>query len=113
MRQHYSVPAGLVCIGMCLNLPHHEQNAVQSRVRRLIGRRRGGGLDRYIGVLQREAGQAQDSVDPITELLSQLSGEGQRKGSGRAVWACTWRMRGCPDSVVLAGPAELPLVWTG
>ena len=65
---------------MCLNLPHHEQNAVQSRVRRLIGRRRGGGLDRYIGVLQREAGQAQDSVDPITELLSQLSGEGQRKG---------------------------------
>ena len=58
-----------------LTVVHHEQNAVQSRVRRLIGRRRGGGLDRYIGVLQREASQNQDSVDPITELLSQLSGE--------------------------------------
>ena len=50
---------------------------MQSRVRRLIGRRRGGGLgaaDRYMGVFHREAAQSQDSVDPITELLSQLSG---------------------------------------
>lgn len=47
----------------------------QSRVRRLIGRRRAG-LDRYIGVLSREvgSGQQQDNVDPITELLTQLSG---------------------------------------
>ena len=50
--------------------------AAQSRVRRLIGRRRAG-LDRYIGVLSREVGQgAPDSIDPITELLTQLSGKG-------------------------------------
>ena len=53
---------------------HHEQSTVQSRVRRLIGRRRGGGLDRYVGMFQREAAPLQDNVDPITELLSQLSG---------------------------------------
>ena len=53
---------------------HHEPNAVQSRVRRLIGRRRAGGLDRYIGAFSRESSQQQDSTDPITELLSQLSG---------------------------------------
>ena len=47
----------------------------QSRVRRLIGRRRAG-LDRYIGVLSREMGQgSQDNADPIAELLTQLSGE--------------------------------------
>lgn len=61
-------------IVMTLDCWHHEQNTVQSRVRRLIGRRRGGGLDRYVGVFQREASQSQDNVDPITELLSQLSG---------------------------------------
>ena len=60
------------CVLDCLC--HHEQSTVQSRVRRLIGRRRGGGLDRYVGVFQREAAQPQDNVDPITELLSQLSG---------------------------------------
>lgn len=50
---------------------------MQSRVRRLIGRRRGGGglgaAERYMGVFQREVAQSQDN-DPITELLSQLSG---------------------------------------
>ena len=49
--------------------------AAQSRVRRLIGRRRAG-LDRYIGVLSREVGAGgQDGIDPITELLTQLSGK--------------------------------------
>ena len=69
-----------VCVRVCvccvyfLTLPH-EQSTVQSRVRRLIGRRRGGGgLDRYVGMFQREAAPLPDSVDPITELLSQLSG---------------------------------------
>ena len=51
--------------------PSHHDPTVQSRVRRLIGRRRAG-LDRYVGMF-RESGQAQDNVDPITELLSQLS----------------------------------------
>ncbi len=33
-------------------------------------------MDRYIGVLSREVGSggAQDNIDPITELLTQLSG---------------------------------------
>lgn len=44
---------------------------MQSRVRRLIGRRRAG-LDRYASILSREASQSHD-YDPITELLSQLS----------------------------------------
>ena len=53
--------------------------ATQSRVRRLIGRRRAG-LDRYIGVLSRGGevvSGAQDNVDPITELLAHLSGESE------------------------------------
>ena len=53
----------------------HQDMAAQSRVRRLIGRRRAG-LDRYIGVLSREVGAGgQDGIDPITELLTQLSGK--------------------------------------
>ena len=56
-----------------LTTDHHDPT-VQSRVRRLIGRRRAG-LDRYVGVLSREAGQSHDNIDPITDLLSQLSGE--------------------------------------
>lgn len=52
---------------------------VQSRVRRLIGRRRAG-LDRYV---YREGGQSQDNIDPITELLSQLSSSGGGSSSGR------------------------------
>lgn len=61
--------------GVCCSLtPVHQDMATQSRVRRLIGRRRAG-LDRYIGVLSREVGSGpQDNVDPITELLTQLSG---------------------------------------
>jgi len=46
----------------------------------LIGRRRAG-LDRYLGALSREASQPQDNVDPITELLSQLSGPGGGAGN--------------------------------
>lgn len=56
--------------------PLHQDMATQSRVRRLIGRRRAG-LDRYIGVLSRGGevvSGAQDN-DPITELLAHLSGE--------------------------------------
>lgn len=55
-------------------------SAMQNRVRRLIGRRRGGGggggLDRFIGM--RDPAGSQDSVlvDPISELLAQLSGAG-------------------------------------
>lgn len=56
-----------------LTTDYHDPT-VQSRVRRLIGRRRAG-LDRYVGVLSREAGQSHDNIDPITDLLSQLSGE--------------------------------------
>lgn len=57
--------------------------ATQSRVRRLIGRRRAG-LDRYIGVLSREMGSVglQDNGDPITELLTQLSGPNSGGGGG-------------------------------
>lgn len=60
----------------------HEPNTVQNRVRRLIGRRRGGGLDRYISALREPASQSQDNVDPISELLSQLSGPGGSGGGG-------------------------------
>ena len=65
---------GLVCDLRSLTTLFHDM-ATQSRVRRLIGRRRAG-LDRYIGVLSREVGGggAQDNIDPITELLTQLSG---------------------------------------
>lgn len=58
----------------------------QNRVRRLIGRRRAG-LDRYIGVLSREVGSGpQEGIDPIAELLSQLSGPNSGGGgSGGAV----------------------------
>ncbi len=55
-----------------LTLPHHDPT-VQSRVRRILGRRRAG-LDRYVGMF-RDSAQSQDNVDPITELLSQLSSE--------------------------------------
>ena len=70
---------------------HHEPNAVQSRVRRLIGRRRAG-LDRYLGTLSREASQPQDSVDPITELLSQLSGQKMREKRGHQCMYA-WRIK--------------------
>ena len=50
---------------------YQDPTVVQSRVRRLIGRRRAG-LDRYASILSREASQPHD-YDPITELLSQLS----------------------------------------
>ncbi len=43
----------------------------QSRVRHVIGRRRAG-LGRYVTALSRELGQ--DSVDPIADMLSQLTG---------------------------------------
>ena len=64
---------------------------MQNRVRRLIGRRRGGGggggLDRFIGM--RDPAGSQDSVlvDPISELLAQLSGAG-KGGWGFVVWKC-------------------------
>lgn len=57
-------------------------SAMQNRVRRLIGRRRGGGggggLDRFIGSALRDPAGSQDSVlvDPISELLAQLSSAG-------------------------------------
>ena len=58
---------------------HQDPTVVQSRVRRLIGRRRAG-LDRYASILSREASQPHD-YDPITELLSQLSsGEWMERG---------------------------------
>lgn len=73
------VVSSLISMGFkSLTLLHQEaMGGAQGRVRRLIGRRRGGGMDRYIGVLSREVGQAavQDNVDPITELLTQLSGK--------------------------------------
>ena len=50
-----------------------QSTVAQSRVRRLIGRRRAG-LDRYIGALSREMGQ--DSIDPIADMLTQLTGKG-------------------------------------
>jgi hypothetical protein len=64
---------------------HQDPTVVQSRVRRLIGRRRAG-LDRYASILSREASQPHD-YDPITELLSQLSsgewgGREREGGSG-------------------------------
>lgn len=63
----------LTCILISLTASYQDV-AAQSRVRRLIGRRRAG-LDRYIGVLSREVGSGgQDNIDPITELLTQLSG---------------------------------------
>lgn len=64
-------------------LEQEAMGGAQGRVRRLIGRRRGGGMDRYIGVLSREVGQAavQDNVDPITELLTQLSGPNGGSGA--------------------------------
>ena len=85
----------LWCSSLTTSL-HHEPNAVQSRVRRLIGRRRAG-LDRYLGTLSREASQPQDSVDPITELLSQLSGQKMREKRGhQCVYA--WYIRIIPFS---------------
>ena len=65
---------------VCLSLTsmHQDPTVVQSRVRRLIGRRRAG-LDRYASILSREASQSHD-YDPITELLSQLSSGEWRKG---------------------------------
>ena len=59
---------------------YQDPTVVQSRVRRLIGRRRAG-LDRYASILSREASQSHD-YDPITELLSQLSSgeKGRRFG---------------------------------
>lgn len=76
----------VICFIVYLSLTsvHQDPTVVQSRVRRLIGRRRAG-LDRYASILSREASQSHD-YDPITELLSQLSsgewweGEGGRKG---------------------------------
>ena len=60
---------------------HQDPTVVQSRVRRLIGRRRAG-LDRYASILSREASQSHD-YDPITELLSQLSSGEWRERVGR------------------------------
>lgn len=60
-----------VCVYLSLTSVHQDPTVVQSRVRRLIGRRRAG-LDRYASILSREASQSHD-YDPITELLSQLS----------------------------------------
>ena len=59
------------CVCLSLTSVHQDPTVVQSRVRRLIGRRRAG-LDRYASILSREASQSHD-YDPITELLSQLS----------------------------------------
>ena len=70
-----------VSLGLCLSLTsvHQDPTVVQSRVRRLIGRRRAG-LDCYASILSREASQPHD-YDPITELLSQLSsGEWTERG---------------------------------
>lgn len=66
------------------------QDSTQSRVRRIIGRRRAAGLDRYIGVLRQGGGQ--DSIDPITELLSQLSSKVMSSSNG-PVYVCV-----CADS---------------
>ena len=85
----------LWCSSLTTSL-HHEPNAVQSRVRRLIGRRRAG-LDRYLGTLSREASQPQDSVDPITELLSQLSGQKMREKRGHQCMYA-WYIRIMPFS---------------
>ena len=83
---------------------HQDPTVVQSRVRRLIGRRRAG-LDRYASILSREASQPHD-YDPITELLSQLSSgewtergereEGGRGGEGK-------RLREGKEVVVVVG----------
>lgn len=63
------------------------QDSTQSRVRRIIGRRRAAGLDRYIGVLRQGGGQ--DSIDPITELLSQLSSKVMSSSNGPVyVYVC-------------------------
>ena len=66
-----------LCLNYCsltLTATHQDSASVaQSRVRRLIGRRRAG-LDRYIGALSREMGQ--DSIDPIADMLTQLTGKG-------------------------------------
>ena len=62
---------------------HQDPTVVQSRVRRLIGRRRAG-LDRYASILSREASQSHD-YDPITELLSQLSSGEWRGRKGEKV----------------------------
>ena len=78
---------------------------MQNRVRRLIGRRRGGGgggLDRFIGSALRDPASSQDSVlvDPISELLAQLSNAGVcacRQGS--VVW--------CMDVEVCKAMCEL------
>ena len=65
---------------------------MQSRVRRLIGRRRGGGggggLERFIGGALRDPSGSQDSVlvDPISELLAQLSSAGEECVGGWEGW---------------------------
>jgi hypothetical protein len=70
---HTTLPLGTNLISWSLT-PLYQDMATQTRVRRLIGRRRAG-LDRYIGVLSREVGSGQqDNIDPITELLTHLSG---------------------------------------
>ena len=59
------------------------------------------GLDRYIGALSRESSQPQDSNDPITELLSQLSGVWVWVDVGVCVCDYVWVCREVTFSVVL------------
>ncbi len=64
----------IVVVAIVTLTPVNQDSALfaQGRVRRLIGRRRAG-LDRYVGALSREMGQ--ESVDPISDMLSQLTGK--------------------------------------
>lgn len=60
---------------LLLTWSHHDQNSVHSRVRRMMVRRRGG-LERHYGLLRGDASgsQASPDSDPISEILSHLSG---------------------------------------